>query len=253
MYGSNEVCEDGISYYDDNLSSNSLEWSVVNGIITIPASPPYIANGITVNWNQGSGSASINAIATQTGIFCQQSASYPVNIFEKPQEADSISGDSIICPNATYLYTVSETNATSPQNLRYQWAITGGTPATADGESVMITWDPVGPYSISVSNHLESSVTKVYKNLPKNIKLINLGITEPEEIKTFPKRTIVKQVLLDCPERPCRINSAMRLVTPIVLVGLTALSVEIKTKFSTFASIAASANIQVPIVLLKTP
>jgi PKD repeat protein len=157
IYGSNEVCEVGVSNYSDNLWSGSLEWSVVNGLIITPASPPYVANQIQVNWNQGIGSSTVNAIATQNGIYCQQSASYNVNIIEKPQEANSISGDSIICPNATYLYTVSESNATSPQNLKYQWTITGGTPATADGESVMITWNSVGPYLISVSNHLQSS------------------------------------------------------------------------------------------------
>jgi hypothetical protein len=53
--------------------------------------------------------------------------------------------------------------------------------------------------------------------------------------------------------RPCSTTSAARLVAPITLVGLTALSVEISTKVSTPASSAASAVYQVATTLLCTP
>ena len=63
----------------------------------------------------------------------------------------------------------------------------------------------------------------------------------------------VKQVLWNSLSRACKTNSAIRLLAPITLVGLTALSVEINTKVSTFAEIAACAATIVPIELLSTP
>ncbi len=53
--------------------------------------------------------------------------------------------------------------------------------------------------------------------------------------------------------RPCKTNSAKRLLAPIVLVGLTALSVEINTKVSTPHAMAACAQRKVPNILLRMP
>src|SRR5690554_6608726 len=96
----------------------------------------------------------------------------------------------------------------------------------------------------------------------------NKGITEPEEPNTLPKRTIVKRVLLgySCWSvlslkkrvegfllNACNTISAKRLVLPIILVGRTALSVEINTKFCTLLAIAACAAFRVLITLLRIP
>ena len=79
---------------------------------------------------------------------------------------------------------------------------------------------------------------------PSLICLRNNGTTEPLEPSTLPKRTIQKRVLCCLPlfcAKPCKHNSAIRLVAPITLVGRTALSVDISTKVSTLAFIAALA------------
>ena len=49
------------------------------------------------------------------------------------------------------------------------------------------------------------------------------------------------------------ISSANLLVAPITFVGLTALSVEINTKFSTLFLTAASAHVTVPKIFVSTP
>ena len=70
---------------------------------------------------------------------------------------------------------------------------------------------------------------------------LNLGITLPLEPSTLPKRTAMKRVP-GCSAASCEITiSAARLVAPITLVGLTALSVLMSTKRSAPASAAASA------------
>ena len=82
---------------------------------------------------------------------------------------------------------------------------------------------------------------------PAAICCSKTGTTEPDEPNTLPKRTMQKRVC--CPgsaASACNTNSAMRLLAPMVLVGRTALSVEISTKVSTRASMAAWAQNIVP-------
>ena len=78
----------------------------------------------------------------------------------------------------------------------------------------------------------------------------NFGITLPVLPSTLPKRTITKRVAPDgC--KAWHTSSASRLDAPITLVGLTALSVEISTNFSTPCCCAARATVQVPSTLLR--
>ena len=58
--------------------------------------------------------------------------------------------------------------------------------------------------------------------------LLKIGITEPDEPNTLPNRTIEILVFEVSFAAAWQINSARRFVAPIKLVGLTALSVEIK-------------------------
>ncbi|MNC73399.1 hypothetical protein D3C75_1245880 [compost metagenome] len=88
---------------------------------------------------------------------------------------------------------------------------------------------------------------------PDFICLWKSGITEPEDPSTLPKRTMVNLVLLTretlllSPNitgagsrlSACKVISASRLVLPMMLVGRTALSVEINTKLATPACSAA--------------
>src|SRR5690625_2897429 len=81
----------------------------------------------------------------------------------------------------------------------------------------------------------------------------NNDTTGPEAPSTLPDRTMVKREELWRLASPSRASSAMRWEAPIMFVGRTALSVEISTKDSTPARMAASAQYQVPYTLLRTP
>ena len=155
--GANTICEDQIYTYFDSQASNSIQWSVDNGtLLNTAAIIDNISNQIEVHFNQGHGPATINAIATQDGIYCQEMSSFNVNVIEKPQSILAISGDTIICPGESYIYTVLESNPDN-QNSSYNWFITGGTPSSNTGESLSIEWDPVGPYEINVYNRLNNN------------------------------------------------------------------------------------------------
>src|SRR5690606_21213468 len=88
---------------------------------------------------------------------------------------------------------------------------------------------------------------------PDLVWLRNRGTADPEDPNPTPKRTMVNRVRLgksisggspyrlgwDSHASACNTSSAMRLVQPMVLVGRTALSVEISTKLVTPARSAA--------------
>ena len=64
----------------------------------------------------------------------------------------------------------------------------------------------------------------------------------------------MEKVVLFCVlDKACKIISARRLLAPIKFVGLTALSVLIKTNFFTLALIAAFAKVKVPKTLFSIP
>ena len=88
---------------------------------------------------------------------------------------------------------------------------------------------------------------------PDLICSVNLGITDPLLPGTFPSRTVPYFVFgnLFC---NCWISSpAILLLTPIILVGLTALSVEINTKEKALSIPEASATTDVPVTLFLWP
>ena len=86
---------------------------------------------------------------------------------------------------------------------------------------------------------------------PFAICFSNRGTTLPVEFKTFPNLTTIKRVL-DFVFKLCTISSANRFEAPIILEGLTALSVDIKTKLLTPFSLEIRAIDSVPNTLLET-
>ena len=86
---------------------------------------------------------------------------------------------------------------------------------------------------------------------PAAICRLNSGMTEPLLPSTLPKRVALKLVLLP-PARLSTIISHMRLVAPITLVGLTALSVEIIVNFFTPCFSEISTMFSVPNTLFLT-
>ena len=85
---------------------------------------------------------------------------------------------------------------------------------------------------------------------PFLICLLNNGITEPLLPSTFPNLTATNSVLFPLSWLTAwTIISQSLFVAPITLVGFTALSVEIKTNFSTLYWLASCAIFNVPITL----
>src|SRR5690606_800996 len=89
--------------------------------------------------------------------------------------------------------------------------------------------------------YLVASLLVIVMDLPDSNCFINKGTTEPFDPKIFPNRVDVKRVLLVM-LKESKYFSAINLVIPITLTGLTALSVDIKTKVLVSCANAKSAN-----------
>jgi PKD repeat protein len=130
---------------------------------TRPVGVPVPSNwiippGVTLNSGAGTGTVNltwnvpgvyvIQAAAVTPGVVCSP-ASYTVTVLPAPV-LSSINGKDSICPGKTYVYS-----ATSNLTGFYSWSITGasGVPSFlgVNNDSVQITWNLTGPYSISVT------------------------------------------------------------------------------------------------------
>ena len=88
---------------------------------------------------------------------------------------------------------------------------------------------------------------------PRAICLRKIGMTEPDEPSTLPKRTATKRVLTSgLWPSVSMIHSQSAFDWPITVFGATALSVEISTNTSTPASAATCASVRVASELLRT-
>ena len=87
---------------------------------------------------------------------------------------------------------------------------------------------------------------------PRSIWLRKIGTTLPEEASTLPKRTVMNRVCGCWCRAASTIHSAIAFEAPMTVRGLTALSVEIRTKRSQPAAAAVSAVTRVAIALLRT-
>lgn len=111
-------------------------------------------SGCATSWNWSFGSSAPNpaftftTAGTQTVTLCINSGASCVTknvTVVAPPAAPFILGPSTACDKIA-TYTVANPGV----SVGYLWTITGGTPATATGKTVTISWNAVGPYKIKV-------------------------------------------------------------------------------------------------------
>ncbi|MCA0237918.1 MAG: PKD domain-containing protein [Bacteroidetes bacterium] len=148
---------------------------------TVTPTAPFTGQGtnsITVNWTTGPGNYVITAVPTNPAAYCNGIATATMRVVEV-QKPDAITGPIEICPGISYTYF----GQTTQTGVGFVWTITGGTPASATGNPVMITWNPTGPYAIGLQNSLLNAPFCPSDSIQLKIKpkLINgpLTITGP--------------------------------------------------------------------------
>lgn len=146
IFGPNPTCSNSISTYQSTLG-NACFWSLA------PSGPVYApgpSNSTTVNWAGQSGNFQITAIPVNPNSTCTDSAIYPVQVVASPA-APVISGDTIVCAGASVSYCVA------PSANTVHWQITGGTPSSATGSCVSVTWGNSPPYQVRAYHELPNS------------------------------------------------------------------------------------------------
>jgi len=141
-FGASPVCEGDNSTVIARPGAGGFTWSVVGGTVVSGQG----TDTVTINWNMGPGIYDVIAKPNVAGAFCNDSVVTTVEVLASPP-ADSIAGPIVICPGLPYIYTAF----TNTPGVLLEWTITNGTGTPSTGNPITVTWDPAGPYSISVT------------------------------------------------------------------------------------------------------
>lgn len=131
-----------------------VNWSVITpGGSTLSNLQTGSSSFNTYNWSAGPGTYTVMAVASP-GTFCNDTVTTTVTVLDTIPRP-TITGAASICPGGTYQYSAG----TTLSNVTFTWSVTGGTiiPSSGIGSPVTVTWNPIGPYSISVSQALNAS------------------------------------------------------------------------------------------------
>lgn len=82
-----------------------------------------------------------------SGLFCNTEAQISIEVIAPPVAPAGINGPASVCPGSTNTYYAVQNIA----NPVYNWTVIGGTPSSATGSSISVTWNATGPYSLSLT------------------------------------------------------------------------------------------------------
>jgi PKD repeat protein len=137
------ACVNSVSGFSTTASpSSNYSW-------TITPYAPFTGDGtasINVTWSTGAGNYTVMAVTNSPADYCNDTMSMLITVIEL-EVPDSIVGPDEICPGETYTYL----GYTSTPNTTLEWTIQGGSPSTYTGSPVSVSWNPTGPYSLSLA------------------------------------------------------------------------------------------------------
>jgi hypothetical protein len=149
--GAQTVCISGVaeSYGVVNTIGSTYTWSVIGGSPAIDWVLTSTNNNIaTVLWKTA-GTYTVQVTETITATGCVNPLPVKVQVTVDPLPVVALTGPSPVCLNSTGNIYTTDTGMTS-----YVWTVVGGT-ITAGGNAtsntVTITWDGTGTYSVSVN------------------------------------------------------------------------------------------------------
>ncbi len=143
-----EVCEKTDASFRSYNSITDLpmnsNWEVINAAGTVIwTDGPGPSTSIT--WNFPPGDYTIHAQAANPNNFCNEDYDLFIELVVAPPAPSTIDGIDEICPGQTYSYV-----ATGLPLHDFEWAFTGGSPITFNGNPANTTWNASGPYQVSV-------------------------------------------------------------------------------------------------------
>ncbi|MBK9105501.1 MAG: PKD domain-containing protein [Saprospiraceae bacterium] len=137
------VCVGSTSFFQtDTTAANGFTWNISPLISPFPIVGPNI---ISVTW-PNPGFYTVSVYPNAPNPFCNDTLYATVHVIQVPPP-DSIVGEISICPGDTYSYT----GYSSTPGTGFMWNVTGGTPSSFTGNPISVTWNAIGPYSLSLS------------------------------------------------------------------------------------------------------
>jgi gliding motility-associated-like protein len=159
--GITELCGNATATY--TASAGLHNWSVTGNAIIVSGasnSNSAVVQGI-------SGNFTVSATPTTPSNYCNYPQSISVTVTDAPL-APQIVGEQIICPSNSYTYDI----AAPVLGYNYHWTVVGGTPTTANGEQLTITWDGSGVYQLSAT--AQSSISPFCESVAGTLAISKL-------------------------------------------------------------------------------
>lgn len=174
--GTNIICQGGELHFETE-NGEAVNWNLTGLPFLISTFEPSnqfnytLPSNFTGNLTISIGNASTDACPSQTKS---------IRVIAKPIAPGSIVGETIICPEAPYVYSVSDT---LPQN-DYVWEIEGGNFVGSNtGTQITVVFNAEGPYNLSVFNEAVYPITcrSEASTLEINKKIIAVEIKNPSD------------------------------------------------------------------------
>ncbi|MFN7326704.1 MAG: PKD domain-containing protein, partial [Chitinophagales bacterium] len=135
------------------VTATSEPWDAYYWTITPPV--PFSGQGtdsILVQWGPTETNYVITVVPTDTTQYCNLKQARFISTLDllAPQ---AILGPSKICPGSTYSYSAVASNT----GVGFTWQVTGGVIIEYINNQVIVTWNPEGPYALSVQQYFQSA------------------------------------------------------------------------------------------------
>ncbi len=162
------ICVNTPAYFSTDMSAAPLGYTWT--ISPATGGFPMISNQFITPSFANPGNYKICVFPNDPTQFCNDTICFTFEVKSIPPP-DSISGNKLICPGDTELYTAWS----SQTGVQYDWIVTGGTPSSYTGNPISVTWNNTGPYSLSVKQSELASpfCMSAYISCPVTAKTLN--------------------------------------------------------------------------------
>lgn len=128
-------------------SSSSLGWSILDASGNIVQSS-LLAGNVPFSGSMPLVPGSYSVVLTDNAnTYCGGPHGASFVVAPPPAPPDTVLGPLWVCPGSTHTYT----GVASDPSMVLKWTVVGGSPSVGVGQTVAITWNVSGPYSISLS------------------------------------------------------------------------------------------------------
>jgi len=152
LFGPTEACAGDTSQYYTN-PPGVFKWIVYDDFTNLAIAT---GSGPTFSqiWPNVTTVSNYTVFAIDTlGVFCNSPQFITVTVFPLPPTPGPISGITCVCPNESYTYSATPTAG----NYYLLWTVINGTPSTAVGSSINVTWGAAGPYVLLLQQGMIAS------------------------------------------------------------------------------------------------